>query len=133
MDWIIDISIYILILNLFAQYLDNFYIFSFSTSVLTAIAMKVMLDILLKLKGMVGTYFGKKDSKLYKFLKVFITFAILFSSKFVVLEVLLILFSDSVVIKGFVSITVLILVLILSRILLERIYISLGDNKEKSI
>ncbi len=90
-----------------------------------------MLDLLLKLKRRVGSYFEEKNTKVSKFFRILILFTILYFSKFVVLEVLLILFSDSVVIKGFVSITLLILTLIFSRILFEKLYISLG-KKEKS-
>jgi hypothetical protein len=128
-NWLMDILTYVIILNLFNQYFDNFYINNFALSILVAISMKMLMVVILALKDLTSGYFKSKQTSWSGFASLFTKFLILFSSKFVVLEVLNWKYNDLVNIDGFVAVTVLILTMIIVRIVLEKIFVKLGASK----
>jgi len=126
-SWFVDVLTYILILNLLNQYVDWLYIDNFALSVLVALAMKVMMVLILGLKDVASRTIKSLDLKRSRGAEVFVKFLILFSSKFFVIEVLNLLFNEYVNVNGFFSATALILVLMLSRLFLEAVYLKLGE------
>lgn len=85
------------VLNLFNEYWDNVQISSFTISLLTAIVLQLMLQITFKIEHGVGSYLLKKGKKGLRF---FSAWALLFSSKFVILWVLELLFADNIIFEG---------------------------------
>jgi hypothetical protein len=126
LEWLISILAYVVVLNLLTEHFHAFYIYSFTTSILVAISMKLILVPIVYLKKQVGVYWKIKEGWPSKILGLFSTFAILFSSKFVVLAYLDFKYGEYIKIEGFVSITVLILLLMLTGKLLSFIYDYLG-------
>lgn len=98
------------VLNLFDEYSANVQINSFTISLLAAIVLQLMLQITFKVEHSVGSYFLMKGRK---GLRIFTAWALLFVSKFVILWLLEVLFSDEIVFSGaFHGIVVFILVIV---------------------
>ena len=122
MDWTLDLLIYIVVLNFFAQHWDAFYFENFTYSVLTAIVLKAFLVIILSFEHHVADFFKRYKSTFSRYVYYFTTFSILFFSKFIILEAINIIFGHKVDIYGFIPLIVLIIALIVSRKLIEYIY-----------
>ena len=129
LEWLISILAYVIVLNLLTEHFHAFYVYSFTTSILVAISMKLILVPIIYLKARVSDFWKAKEGWLYKVLGLLSKFAILFSSKFVVLAYLDFKYKEYVKVEGFVSITVLILLLMLTGKLLRFIYDYLGRVK----
>ncbi|MEA3326299.1 MAG: hypothetical protein U9R53_03195 [Chloroflexota bacterium] len=122
LSWTKDILIYIIVLNLFIEYSPVVIIDSFTISIFTAILLKILLEIIFKLEHKVSNVF-----KTHKFLRIFITWVILFGSKFVILELIDIIFGEHVKLGKFLDVILLVIALILAREIFHRIYIILGS------
>ena len=125
-DWMTAVLVYTIILNLFVEYFDAFVIDSFTISVLTAIVLKALLVIILRFEHRVAAYFKAREGSFYRVLGIVSTVSILFLSKFVVLEVIDIIFRDHVEIYGFIPLVVLIITLLVAEQILHRVYERLG-------
>jgi len=88
------------VLNLFDEYWDYVQIDSFSISLLAAILLQVLLKITLRIEHHIGEYFQTKPGVLAKILRLLSAWAILFGSKFVILEAVNIAFGDQVLFTG---------------------------------
>ena len=122
-SWTKDILIYVLVLNLFVEYNTKIVIDSFTISIFTAFLLKVLLEVILLLEHKVSDIF-----KTYKFLRIFFVWLILFGSKFLILEVVDLVFGEHVELGKFIDVIVLVLALMIARAIIQRIYISLGDR-----
>ena len=98
---IVDLFVYVVVLNLVAEYVPVVITESFTMSLFTALMLKVALELVNLVKD-----WAKKRFK---------TAPRLIGSKFVVLELIAIIFGDRVSLGGFWSVTGLILVLMLCR------------------
>ena len=125
-SWASDILIYTVILNLFVEYADAIVIDSFTISLLTAVVLKVLLDILGLAEEKVHHFFGQYNKAL-GFLSMWV---VLFLSKFVILEVIDIIFGDHVELGKFLDVVVLVLSLMIVRALVDKAYRSLGVKEE---
>lgn len=94
------ILIDLLVLNLFAEHWAAVSIDSFTLSVLAAILLQVMLKLTLALEHRVAAYFDDRQGKLWRGLRYFSAWLILFGSKFVMLEAIDITFGDSIQFSG---------------------------------
>lgn len=122
LDWTMDLLIYITILNLFAEYSSSIYFETFTISILTAVVLKALLVLIIDLEHSVTKYFKKKKGDIYKYLNIIIAFLILFLSKFVILEIIDILFREKVEIEGFIPLVAMIIAMIATRKILDKIY-----------
>jgi hypothetical protein len=129
LEWLVDILAYIVVLNLLTEHFEAFFTYSFTLSIFVAISMKLILVPILFLKSKIGTYWKAKEGWPSKILGLLSKFAILFSSKFVVLAYLDFKYKEYVRIEGYVSITILILLLMLTGKLLSYLYDYLGNLK----
>jgi len=129
LEWLVDILAYVVVLNLLAEHFNAYYIYSFTVSVLLAISMKLILVPIVYIKFKIGIFWKTKEGKLSRILGILSKFAILFSSKFVILAYLDFKYREYVSIEGFVSITALILLLILTGKLLRHGFDYLGAVK----
>lgn len=112
---VVDVFVYVVVLNLAAEYVPAVISESFTFSLLTAMLLKVVLEVVLRVKdrvkGMVAaarTLQGKVGAGLLLWL-------VMVGSKFVVLELVALLFAGRVQLGGFFPVTGLILVLLLAR------------------
>ena len=125
-SWMTDVLIYVVVLNLFVEFADPIVIESFWISILTAILLVALLDIVVGLEHGVREFFSREEGTPFRVLGLAVTFLILFTSKFVILEVVNYVFGDEVELGHFVDVLVLILAMMAARATVERIYMSLG-------
>ncbi|MFC1710161.1 hypothetical protein ACFL0F_00680 [Patescibacteria group bacterium] len=121
-DWVLDLLIYIVILNLFMEYSSAIYFETFTLSIFTAVILKALLSLVISLEHKVRDFFKKYKGKAARYLYYLITFLILFFSKFVIIEVIDIIFGKQVEIYGFVPLVLMIIAMIASRKIIEQIY-----------
>ena len=123
-SWTKDILIYIIVLNLFVEYNPKIIIDSFTISIFTAILLKILLEIILKLEHKVSAAFIA-----YKIIRIFLVWLILFGSKFLILEVVDIVFGEHVELGKFLDVIVLVITLMVAREIFQQVYLALGERQ----
>ena len=131
-SWTKDVLIYVIVLNLFVEYVEKVVIDSFTISIFTAILLKALLDVILGLEHRVAHFFEARPGKLSKFLRIMSTWVILFLSKFLILEVVDLVFGDHVELGKFVQVLSLVIALMVAREVVQRIYMALGSSETAS-
>ena len=126
-SWAKDVLIYIIVLNLFVEYNPKIIIDSFTISIFTAVLLKILLEVILKLEHKVSEVF-----KSYKVLRILLVWLILFGSKFLILEVVDMVFGEHVELGKFLDVILLVITLMVAREVIQRIYISLGRKERES-
>jgi len=127
-SWTSDVLVYIVVLNLFVEFVDAIVIDSFWISILTAVLLKALLDIVVGLEHRVGAYFDKLGGSFIKFIGIATKFLILFTSKFIILEVVNIVFGEHVELGHFIDVLVLIIAMMATKAIMVKIYQSLGET-----
>ncbi len=112
---VVDVFVYVVVLNLFVEYLPQVISETFTLSLLTAVLLKGVLEIVVAGKNRVKARFRAAATPGGKAVAAVMLWAVLVGSKFLVLEVVAFVFGDRVSLGGFFSVTALILVLLLSR------------------
>jgi len=131
-SWAKDVLIYIVVLNLFVEYAANIVIDSFTISIFTAIVLKILLEIVFKFEHLVGDFFKARPGKVSNFLRIISMWLILFLSKFLILEVIDIIFGEHVELGKFLDVIILVITLMVARELFDRIYLSLGEREPET-
>ena len=129
-SWTSDVLIYTIVLNLFVEHVDAVVIDSFTISILTAVLLKILLDVVMGLEHRVHHYFAQKEGAVFKFFGTGALFAILFLGKLFILEVVNLVFGDHVELGHFVDVLALVLALMITRELFHRFYLWLGVPSE---
>ena len=127
-SWTSDVLVYIVVLNLFVEFVDAIVIDSFWISILTAILLKGLLDIIVRLEHRVGDYFDKKGGSFFKIIGIATKFLILFTSKLIILEVVDIVFGEHVDLGHFIDVLLLILAMMATKAIMRKLYLSLGES-----
>ena len=126
-SWTKDVLIYILVLNLFVEYNAKIVIDSFTISIFTALLLKILLEIILQLEHKVSAAF-----KAYKVLRILLVWLILFGSKFLILEIVDIVFGEHVQLGKFLDVILLVITLMVARVVFQRIYLALGEPSNRN-
>jgi len=126
MSWMTDVLVYIVVLNLFVEFVDEIVIDSFWISILTAVLLKLMLDSLIGLEHRTTAYFKAREGWLYAVLGALSIFSILFFGKLLILEAVNFVFGDHVELGHFVEIVALIIAMMGTRAAVQAIYEWLG-------
>ena len=127
-SWTLDVLVYVVVLNLFVEFNDAIIIDSFWISILTAILLKALLDVVIHLEHRVGDFFDKKGGQFFKFIGIAIKFLILFTSKLIILEVVDIVFGDHVELGHFIDVLLLIIAMMAAKALMVKFYQRLGES-----
>ena len=122
----------IVVLNLFVEFNHSVVIDSFYISILTAALFRLLLGATFQLEHRVSQYFGSKSFKAARALAAILMLLILFSSKFVILEVIDVVFGDHVSLGGFVEIVIIALTLVVAERSLRAIFDLLGRDRSKA-
>lgn len=129
-DVMMDVLVYTVVLNLFVEYVDAIVVDSFTVSLLTAIVMKVLIDLvqlaIVKVKG----HFAERGGTGAKVLFGLAAWAIMFASKVVILLVVEAIFEDDVDLGGFLNVLLLTVAMMLARRLGEAFFVRLGGRGE---
>jgi hypothetical protein len=124
------ILIDLVVLNLFDEYSDKVTISGFTVSLGAAVLLQILLKLTIALEHSVAAFFKKRPGGFMTFMRWFSAWAILFGSKFVILEALARTFGDNVHFEGlFHGLLVLIAVVVVMLIAEEaivRFYRKLG-------
>ena len=127
-SWVSDVLLDIVILNLFVEYVHTIVIDSFAISVLTALLMKLAIDAVKGLERRVAGYFRTKEGLVWRALGLISVFSILFLSKFVILELVNIVFGDHVQLRHFIEIVSIILTMLVGSAVLRLVFRQLGRH-----
>jgi hypothetical protein len=126
-DFMMDVLVYTVVLNLFVEFVDTIVIDSFLVSLLTANVMKLMIDLIGYLIALVKGYFGDKEGMEAKVLFGLTAWAIMFFSKIVILEVVQIIFEEDVDLGGFRNVLILVMAMMVARRLSNAVFVHLGE------
>ncbi len=121
---LIDVFVYVVVLNLAIEYLPSVISESFSLSLLTALLLKIALEVVLLLKGHIVEGLRAANTRRAKAAIGVVLWVVAAGSKFVVLTLVDLVFGDAVSLGGFVSVTLLIAVLLISRAQVRRLLTS---------
>src|SRR5687768_4070951 len=135
MRYFMAILIDLVVLNLFVEYSGKVFVDSFTTSLLAAIVLQVLLKLTIVCEHKVLDWFKGRTGAWMTFLKFFCAWLILFGSKFVILEALAQVFGDNVRFDGrwhgIITLIVVVVVMLVVEELIVRLYRALGDKAEK--
>ena len=112
---VVDVFVYIVVLNLAIEYVPSVISESFSLSILTAILLKIALEIVLVGKNFVMTRLKGASLARQRALWAAALWILAAGSKIVVLEVVALVFGDRVSLGGFIPVTGLVICLMLAR------------------
>ncbi len=118
---VVDVFVYVVVLNLFVEYFPRVLSETFTLSLLTAVLLKGVLEVVVAAKNRVKARFRQASTPIGKVVAAVLLWVVLFGSKFLVLETVDLVFGDRVSLGGFFSVTLLILALLLSRALVRRL------------
>ncbi len=130
-SWMTDVLVYIVVLNLFVEFSDAVVIDSFWISILTAVLLKALLDVITGLEHRTSAFFRELGGA-WRAVGLLVTFLILFLSKFVILESVDIVFSEHVELGGFLQVVALIIALMATRRAFDEVFRRLGDVESAS-
>jgi hypothetical protein len=123
------------VLNLFNEFWDYVFIEFFSTSLLAAILLQVLLKLTIAIEHHVAGYFNDKPGLKPKILRGLSAWAILFVSKLIILEIINLSFGKSFVFSGPIHGLVAFLIVVTAIIIAEQafawVYRSLGKAVSK--
>ncbi len=112
---LVDVLVYLVVLGVFIQLFPAVISETFLLALLTAILLKVVLEIVLRVKKRIVTRVRTGGTLTVRAVNVLALLLVLPGSKFLVLELVAVVFGDAVQLGGFFPVTVLIIVLMLSR------------------
>ena len=117
------------VLNLFDEFWGQVEIASFTISLMAAALLQLLLKLTLKLEHTVADHFKKQEGKGALGKRLFATWLILFGSKFVILEVVNIVFGNKVEFGGVIPFIVVVFAIMAAELITSRVYALLGDEK----
>ena len=123
-----EILVYVVVLNLFVEYVHTVVIESFTVSLVTAVLLWLMLAVIVRLERRVADYFRGKQGVWPRVLRYLCVWAILFVSKFVILEVVAFVTAGRAVLGHFFEIVAIVLSLMAAEALLGWLYRRLGAS-----
>ena len=109
------------VLNLAIEYIPSVISEGFTLSLLTAVLLKAALELVILLKSLVLTRLRAADTRRAKLVAAVSLWVVAAGSKLVVLELVDLVFGDAVSLGGFISVTLLVVALLVSRAAVRRL------------
>ena len=116
---VVDVFVYIVVLNLAIEYVPSVISESFTLSILTAILLKGSLEAVLAAKSAILARLKDASVARQKVAWAVVLWVLAAGSKILVLELISLVFGDAVSLGGFVSVTGLVLCLMVARALVR--------------
>lgn len=113
---VVDVFVYVVVLNLAVEYVPSVLSESFTTSLLTALLLKVVLELVLLVKKRIVGRMKASTSPTGRVVAAVLLWAVLVGSKFLVLTLEDLIFGDRVELGGFFAVTGLIVTLMVCRL-----------------
>ncbi len=117
----IDIFVYVVVLNLAIEYVPSVISEGFTLSLLTAVLLKLALEVVIVLKTRFIDRLRAATTKRGKAAAAVSLWVVAAGSKFVVLELVDVVFGDAVSLGGFIPVTLLVVALLVSRAAVRRL------------
>ena len=111
------------VLGLFAEYSDKVYVDSFTTTLLAAIVLQILLKATIWAEHRVLARFKNKVGVAWKTAKFFVAWLILFGSKFVILEALSFVFEKDVHFEGVWHGIIWLIVVVVTMVIVEELVV----------
>ncbi len=106
----------LVVLNLFVEYWEYVSADSFTITLLAAVLLQVLLKLTILLEHRIAAYFNAKQGGFAKFMRFLSAWLVLFGSKFVILEALVLAFGDNLrfggPLHGIVALIVVVIVML---------------------
>jgi hypothetical protein len=118
---VVDVFVYVVILNLAVEYVPSVISEGFTLSLLTAVLLKLALELVLLLKQRIVRGLRAATTRPGKVTAAVTLWLVAAGSKFVVLELVDVIFRDAVSLGGFISVSLLILALLAARSAVRRL------------
>ena len=122
----LNILVNVVVLNLFVEFADAVVIDSFWISVLTAVLLTVMIGVLSKFEHRIHHFFFERHS--WKVAGGLVIWLVLFGGKFVMLEVVDIVFGDHVSLGHLLEVILIVVAMMVAGQLMQTIYDRLGPS-----
>ena len=113
----------LVVLGLFAEYSDKVHVDSFTTTLLAAIVLQILLKATIAAEHRVLAKFKGKEGAAWKSLKYFTAWLILFGSKFVILEALSFVFGENVKFEGVLHGLVWVIIVVVTMVIIEELVV----------
>ena len=118
------------VLGLFAEYWEHVVAGSFTIMVLAAVLLQVLLKLTIVVEHRVAAFFNARPGGFNKFMRFFMAWVVLFGSKFVILEALVLAFGDRMSFggpfHGIVALNAVVVVMLVVEAALVKFYRRLG-------
>ncbi len=123
---VIDVFVYVVVLNLAVEYVPSVISEGFTLSLLTAVLLKIALEIVIVLKSKVINRLRAATTRRAKVAAALSLWVVAAGSKLVVLELVDLVFGDRVSLGGFIPVTLLVVALLVSREAVRRLLYDTG-------
>lgn len=114
-DWVLGTLVYMVVLSMFDDYTSVLYISSASIILLTSVVLQALTFWTLSFKTWLGSQFTYPAQQRFRPAKFFALWFVLFSSKFVFLWVLDVIFGEHVAISGFLGLLSMIVLMTVTK------------------
>ena len=118
------------VLGLFAEYWEHVHADSFTVTLFAAVLLQILLKLTIVLEHHVAAFFNARPGGFNRFMRFFTAWLILFGSKFVILEALVLAFGDRLGFGGPFHGVVVLIVVVVAMLAVEaalvKLYRSLG-------
>ena len=118
---VIDLFVYVVVLNLAIEYVPSVISEGFTLSLLTAALLKIALEFVILLKGRILTTLRAAETRRVKVGAAVSLWVVAAGSKLVVLELVDLVFGEAVSLGGFIPVTLLVVALLVSRAAVRRV------------
>ncbi len=127
---VLNVLVNVVVLNLFVEFVDEVVIDSFWISVLTAVLLTAMLSVLARFEHRIHRFFFEKHS--WRFAGVVTIWVVLFGGKFVMLEIVNIVFGDHVELGHLLEVILIVVAMMIAGQLMQTIYDRLGVDADEA-
>jgi hypothetical protein len=127
---VLNVLVNIVVLNLFVEFADEVVIDSFVISVLTAVLLTAMLGVLARFEHRIHHFFFEKHS--WRFAGVVTIWIVLFGGKFVMLEIVNVVFGDHVELGHLLEVILIVVAMMIAGQLMQTIYDRLGVDADEA-
>ena len=113
----------LVVLGLFNEYSDHVYVDTFTTALLASIVLQILLKVTIAAEHRVLARFKGKTGAAWKTTKFFVAWLILFGSKFVILEVLALIFAKDLHFTGMFHGLIWLIVVVVTMVIVEELVV----------
>jgi hypothetical protein len=124
---VVDLFVYVVVLNLAVEYLPTVISETFTLSLLTALVLKVALEVVLWLKGHILDWMRAATTRRARVAAGVALWVVAVGSKLVVLKLVDVVFGQAVSLGGFIPVTLLVMILLASRSAVRRLLDSTSE------